>query len=136
LDSDNKKLFFISQDFFFDITDGSDGPVINAFTNDYLRVSTVENNTGGITVYGVSNTVGAGITLDLTGGVIINWPDVFTSTATECFNNGTGTTGIEANDIGIAGTSKVIFIAFAFENIVDGADPNNKATLINRVMSY
>ena len=144
LDIGGKKLFISAQFLLWDIlgNDSIPATITNTFVNNYLRIGSYGLYSTHSSISGSVGTIGSGmsLSLDFTTPTFL-YTHTFSPTAsgTECFYDPLVTLrsiGIQNNGIGLAGISKTIFLAFPFENIVDSANPNNKATLLNGIMNY
>jgi len=144
LNMGGKKLFLSAQFLLWDIlgNDNHGASITNTFINNYLRIDSYGDYSSSSPVSGSAGTIGNGmsISLNFTAPTSL-YTHTFGPTASgiECFYDSFVTPdsiGIQNSGIGTAGTSKTIFLAFPFENIVDGANPNNKATLLNMIMNY
>ena len=149
LDQGNRKAIIVSNSYIYGL--GSNWAAItNSFLNDYIggvgAKADVLNRVS-FTASGVAGKVTAGLSLNVAKDTPI---DTFTSVINP--NDGADrlitvqanpdntsvravTTAIGNSSVGTAGSSKVVFVGFALENIVDmGA--NSKKTLLEKLLAY
>ncbi len=115
----------------------SSRPMANAFTDDYLHLTTWTDDVGGFVMTGVpADPISDGMSLMLLGGPIPaagvdamepEAPAVATFTATG------GPRGIRVEEAG----HKIVFTGFPFEDVkTSAADPDNQKTLVARVLDW
>ncbi|HDS09336.1 MAG TPA: hypothetical protein ENN73_03825, partial [Firmicutes bacterium] len=130
------RLFFISHDYLYQITGGTDGNITRDFPKNYLKIDSCDNDVGDsyeTSAVGIAgDPIGNGLSLSIsTNSPITNYADsVFSSTASPIFNNGKGEPcGLRYDN----GTYRVVTLVFPFENITSSTDRN---TVMNRVMTW
>jgi subtilisin family serine protease len=126
------KLFLSSQDYLYERGSSS------TFDNNYLKVSAYTNDTAPTSVTGVSGD-------PITNGMSItfSFPSGFTNYADDLTTLAAGATNIFTNSKGQPGAVKVasgayraVFLAFPFEAIPTGANPNNRETLMKNALDW
>jgi len=149
LDQGSRKAIIVSNSYIYGL--GSNWAAItNTFLNDYIGgigAKADALNRVAFTASGVTGTVTAGLSLSVAKDTPIDTftdvvnPAAGTDTLITVQANPDGTTvravaAVTGNSgVGTAGTSKVVYVGFALENIVDiGA--NSKKTLLEKLLAY
>ena len=148
LDQGSRKAIIISNSYIYGL--GSNWAAItNSFLNDYIGIvgaKTVVGNTNAFTASGVTGTGTAGLSFNVAKTPIDNYttllnPAGSSDTLVTALGNPDATTtrpvavATGNSGVGTAGSSKVVFVGFALENIVDmGA--NSKKTLLEKLLAY
>jgi len=109
----------------------------NAFITDYLYLSSWEDDVSGFIATGVEgDPIGDGMSLGLMSGTLTPYESdrmIVASGADSCFTSANGVKGVSVNEDGHA----LVFLSFPFESVSSTAgDPNNQATLIERVLGW
>ena len=127
-------LFFISEDYFYDLTGGTSGNITQDFAKNYLKVDSVTNDIGDTyetTASGVSgDPISNGLNLTLSStSPITNYADsITTSSGNVIFNNSKPQPcGLRYDN----GNYRVVFLAIPYVNI-----SANRAYLMGQVMSW
>ena len=152
LDQGNRKAIIVSNSYIYGIYGNASTwkALTNSFLNDYIggvgAKPDVLNNVA-FTASGVAGTVAAGLSLSVAKDAPISTytdvvnPAAGTDTLVTVPANPDGTTirPVAAvtgkSGAGAAGTSKVIYVGFALENIVD-IGTNSKKTLLQKLLAY
>jgi hypothetical protein len=136
LDAGNKKLVLVSWQYFRDLTGAVSGSITNTFVNNYLKISSFDT-TLKYQASGQNGTVAGGLTLSVSGISPVDYFGYyqFTTTAAPMLKYSSSVVALQNETVGASGNSRVIYFIFPFENIVDGAPPNTKQELMNRMLS-
>lgn len=152
LDQGNRKAIIVSNSYVYGIYGNTSTwlALTNSFLNDYIggvgAKPNVLNNVS-FTASGVTGTVTAGLSLNVAKDAPIDtYTDVVNPAAgtdtlitVPANPDGTGTRPVAAvtgrSGAGVAATSKVIYVGFALENIVD-IGTNSKKTLLQKLLTY
>ena len=148
LDQGDRKAIVVSNSYFEGLRSNW-AAITNSFVNDYIGVigakANVSNNNA-FTTSGVAGTGTAGLNLNVAKTPIDNYFSVVnpagssnTLVTVQANPDGTTTRAVAVatgnSGVGTAGTSKVVYVGFALENIIDiGA--NNKKALLEKLLAY
>ena len=148
LDQGDRKAIVVSNSYFEGLRSNW-AAITNSFVNDYIGVigakANVSNNNA-FTTSGVAGTGTAGLNLNVAKTPIDNYFSVVnpagssnTLVTVQANPDGTTTRAVAVatgnSGVGTAGTSKVVYVGFALENIIDiGA--NNKKALLKKLLAY
>lgn len=148
LDQGDRKAIVVSNSYFEGLRSNW-AAITNSFVNDYIGVigakANVSNNNA-FTASGVVGTGTAGLNLNVAKTPIDNYFSVVnpagssnTLVTVQANPDGTTTRAVAVatgnSGVGTAGTSKVVYVGFALENIIDiGA--NNKKALLEKLLAY
>lgn len=148
LDQGDRKAIVVSNSYFEGLRSNW-AAITNSFVNDYIGVigakANVSNNNA-FTASGVVGTGTAGLNLNVAKTPIDNYFSVVnpagssnTLVTVQANPDGTTTRAVAVatgnSGVGTAGTSKVVYVGFALENIIDiGA--NSKKALLEKLLAY
>lgn len=148
LDQGDRKAIVVSNSYFEGLRSNW-AAITNSFVNDYIGVigakANVSNNNA-FTASGVAGTGTAGLNLNVAKTPIDNYFSVVnpagssnTLVTVQANPDGTTTRAVAVatgnSGVGTAGTSKVVYVGFALENIIDiGA--NSKKALLEKLLAY
>ena len=133
---DGGRLYLSAQDLFYDLTSNTDGAVTNTFVNDYMNITSVDNDVNYGSVQGSSGD----IITDPFGTISLsvpfsNYGDEITlgSGGTSILTNPSG-----GNDVGVRvdnDTFRLVFTSFAFEG-VQNANSTRGSEFIERALDW
>ena len=149
LDQGNRKAIVVSNGYFSGLRSNW-AAITNSFVNDYIGVIGARPYVGmtnaAFTASGVAGTGTAGLNLNVANSPIDNYFSVVnpagssnTLVTVQANPDGTTTRAVAVatgnSGVGTAGTSKVVYVGFALENIIDiGA--NSKKALLEKLLAY